>query len=151
MPSKIAWTDEGLRSRELAQAIAPDVVATDVAPRSTACIVLQEAVAAATSTLNQGIRFIRATPLRMALSMLGFVVKSRRHNFKILRAVIRLVPVAMVDNLTKFQGTTEHLLRHQDVLINIAVPHSTRMFGPPNNHIARGGDGPTALPVGIVG
>lgn len=134
---------------ELTDSVSGDVVAANEAPGASCPVKQQESCP--TAALAPHIRVgLPWTPKIVALPVLDVMLRSGKY-LKVLGAVVQLVAVAVVDNLAATQLPSEHLGRHESMLIDVAARVGHWMIRLLHEYIAARRDRSAALPSVIFG
>ena len=157
MVTGIAWTEETWNPLAGCTRVSAgcdlgrlNVVPADEPARPALVIKAREGGSAATGAGERRVclsRVAKATTWRSVMSGVACAPLLYR---KVLRSVVRLVPVVVVDLLARLQWATNRFLGHQSMLVDVASRVRSRMIGAPDQHVTVRSDRAATLPVGVL-
>ena len=134
---------------EATEAVVVNVVAGDETAWPATVIEAKELSPTAAAALDQRIRLTDSASFGVLDAMMVPVVRERGHDFEVLRAIIRLVAVLVVDDLTLAETPSQQLLGNEAVLVDVAPDIGGGMIRATQQDVAVRSDGAATTPIRI--
>lgn len=135
---------------EVSQSIASDVVSANKSAWTLVSIKIRELRFAATGTLHYGIFFTWPLPLVVLMAMKHVVVKVGGYDFQILGAVICLISIKMMNNLTLLKWAAKYLFGDEPMFVNVTSAICLRVIRSLDKNVPIRGDGTSTLPIRVL-